>query len=196
LATLLNHFYFYLIFPSCILILFLFISDKTIWYKRQFLKYASLGFAASGFVYYVGFDKFGGKSFSENLSVLSILSKAIFSLTYFGMAIVILKLVRAKSKLLASFVIDEVKLRAILVIVIFFLIYSLILDASFMNPMSMIWFIILISLIPLELLFQSIARLRSKRNMIYLVYIIICLLDSHLEGRIKIFLSILKSRMM
>jgi len=41
----------------------------------------------------------------------------------------------------------------------------------------------------LEVLFQKIHRMRSQRNMIYLIYIIICLLDSHIEGRIKIWLN-------
>jgi hypothetical protein len=54
----------------------------------------------------------------------------------------------------------------------------------------MIWVLSFLSLIPIELIFQSISRLRSKRNMIYLIYILICLLDSHFEGRVKIFLKI------
>jgi hypothetical protein len=194
LATLLNHFYFYLIFPSTLLIFFLFIPDKTIWYKRQLLKYASFGFIASAIVYYVGFDKFGGKSFTENMSVVHILGKAFYSLTYFGAAIVVLKLLNTKSKIFNSFLIEDLKLKAVLIIMGFLILYSILIDASFMDPMSLMWFIVLLSLIPLELLFQNIARLRSKRNMIYLVYIIICLLDSHLEGRIKIFIAILKSR--
>jgi hypothetical protein len=194
LATLLNHFYFYLIFPSTILIFFFFIPDKTIWYKRQLLKYASFGFAISTFVYYMGFDKFGGRSFSENMSVIHILGKAFYSLTYFGAAIVLIKLLNTKFKLFSGFLIEDLKLKAVLIIVAFLVLYSILIDSSFMDPMSLMWFIVLLSLIPLELLFQNIARLRSKRNMIYLVYIIICLLDSHLEGRIKIFLAILKSR--
>jgi hypothetical protein len=194
LATLLNHFYFYLIIPSSLLIFVLFIPDKTIWYKRQLLKYASFGFIASAVVYYMGFDKFGGKTFSENLSVIHVLSKAFYSLTYFGVAIFLLKILNTKSKLLNSFLIDKLKLKATLIIISFFILFAILIDASYMEPMAIIWFIVLLSLIPLELLFQNIARLRSKRNMIYLVYIIICLLDSHLEGRIKIFLAILKSR--
>jgi hypothetical protein len=50
----------------------------------------------------------------------------------------------------------------------------------------------LLAMIPVELLFQRISRLRSSRNMIYAVYILLCLLDSHLEGHVKIFISVFK----
>ncbi len=48
------------------------------------------------------------------------------------------------------------------------------------------WVLALLSLFPLELLFQRISRLRSSRNLIYAAYILIALLDSHFEGRVKI----------
>jgi hypothetical protein len=51
------------------------------------------------------------------------------------------------------------------------------------------WILALLSLIPIEILFQTLSKLRSSRNMIYLIYILICLLDSHFEGRLKIFLK-------
>ncbi len=48
------------------------------------------------------------------------------------------------------------------------------------------WVLTVFSLIPLEWIFQSISRLRSKRNAIYALYILVCLLDSHFEGRVRI----------
>jgi cellulose synthase/poly-beta-1,6-N-acetylglucosamine synthase-like glycosyltransferase len=59
-------------------------------------------------------------------------------------------------------------------------------DRSLMQAFSLMWPLVLLSVIVLEALFQKINRMRSQRNMIYLIYIIICLLDSHIEGRMKI----------
>lgn len=41
-------------------------------------------------------------------------------------------------------------------------------------------------LLPLERLFQILHQQRSQRNALYLTYILFCLLDSHLEGRVKV----------
>lgn len=46
-------------------------------------------------------------------------------------------------------------------------------------------FLIFTSLIPIEWFFQIYAGRRSYRNGIYLIYILICLLDSHVEGCFK-----------
>jgi hypothetical protein len=54
-----------------------------------------------------------------------------------------------------------------------------------MSGFGLMWFVVFLSILPLEWIFQTISRLRSRRNMIYLVYILVCLLDSHFEGRVR-----------
>ena len=71
--------------------------------------------------------------------------------------------------------------------------FSILGEEYFLKGFSMMWMLAFMSLIPLELVFQSISRLRSNRNMIYLIYILICLLDSHFEGRVKVFIRIFNS---
>src|SRR5690606_25641169 len=67
-----------------------------------------------------------------------------------------------------------------------FLFLSIVFDKELTMYFSVMWIFPFLSVIPLETLFQAILRLRSKRNFLYLLYILICLLDSHVEGRFKI----------
>jgi hypothetical protein len=60
------------------------------------------------------------------------------------------------------------------------------------SSFSFMWMLIVFSLVPIELIFKSMHRFRSNRNMVYLIYIIALVLDGHFEGRLKIMLRVLK----
>ncbi|MDH5581014.1 MAG: hypothetical protein OEY33_03845, partial [Bdellovibrionales bacterium] len=116
-------------------------------------------------------------------------SKAFFSISIFGLLILLIKYLRKEWGIFQSF---DFKFGRSFQLVFFFsfiVIFSLFWAPNLVRSFGIIWFVAFLSLIPLELLFQSLSRLRSKRNIIYVVYILICLLDSHLEGRVKIFIK-------
>lgn len=116
--------------------------------------------------------------------------KAFYSLSFFGIIIVSAKLLSPDKGILSNLKFDLAKIRMMLGGVFAISIASLLFDKDLLSNFSIMWLVVLFSLVPLELLFQSISRLRSSRNMIYLIYILICLLDSHFEGRVKIFLRL------
>lgn len=171
-----------------------FIRTKTKWYRRQVLKYASFGYALSLIVLFSEGD--GLRDFGWHFSAIADASwaafvrKAFFSLAPFGVAVIIAKIF-FKREWQAWRIGGEVEpfkqmSIALLVCGFFSLIFAPVLTIDF----GAIWPLAMLAVLPLELLFQTISRLRSSRNMIYLIYILICLLDSHFEGRVKIFLRI------
>ena len=89
-----------------------------------------------------------------------------------------------------EFQIEKQSLNIVLVSYLIFISFSLFWDNSLLLGFGTMWVLAFLSLIPLELIFQSLSRVRSRRNMIYLIYILICLLDSHFEGRVKLFIKI------
>jgi hypothetical protein len=82
--------------------------------------------------------------------------------------------------------INGIKLKELIISIFIIFFLALTIERQLVESFGLLWVLVFFSLIPLEWLFQNISRLRSKRNMIYVIYILICLLDSHFEGRIKI----------
>jgi hypothetical protein len=66
-------------------------------------------------------------------------------------------------------------------------------EKDLIHSFGLMWFVVFLSVLPLEWIFQSISRLRSRRNFIYLVYVLVCLLDSHFEGRLRILYNFYQS---
>ena len=91
-----------------------------------------------------------------------------------------------------SFFIDIKKMMIVLVSLSILFSYGAFISPDLISGLSILWPIVLFCLIPIEFIFQLSSRFRSNRNIIYLMYILICLLDSHFEGRIKIFLNFIK----
>lgn len=81
---------------------------------------------------------------------------------------------------------DKEKVKEALFGISILLFLGLFLNRSYISGFNLIWMLSFFALVPLEWIFQSISRLRSKRNMIYAMYILVCLLDSHLENRFRI----------
>jgi hypothetical protein len=119
--------------------------------------------------------------------------KGFFILGVFGLLIALVKVYFNKLNLLKEFQIENQSVNIVLVSYLIFVFFSLFWDGSLISGFGTMWILAFLSLIPLELIFQSISRLRSKRNMIYVIYILICLLDSHFEGRVKLFIKIFSS---
>ena len=92
---------------------------------------------------------------------------------------------KPKYRLLSTFAIDIKRLRELVVLVAILVLLSLLVEKNLMVGFGLLWFVVFLSILPLEWIFQTISRLRSRRNFIYTVYVLVCLLDSHFEGRVR-----------
>lgn len=195
-ACTLNQLYFLLLPIQIILFYFFFLPGSTNWYKRQLIRYTSFGFLM-GFITIVtnmnlaeSISPQGWPEISETF--LRILNrKAFLFLSIIGLIIFALKFFFPNQKEVKTFRLDIFKLKEFILSLLILLIFSFTLHHSLLGAFTIMSILVFLSLIPLEWLFQSISRLRSRRNMIFMVYIVICLLDSHLEGRLKILAKLL-----
>ena len=94
---------------------------------------------------------------------------------------------------MATLTIDYKRLGELGILVICVVALSLIVDKDLVKNFGMLWFVVFLSILPLEWIFQSISRLRSRRNFIYAIYILVCLLDSHFEGRVRMLYNFYQS---
>lgn len=176
---------------------YLFLKDKTFWYKRQFFKYNLLGIFLAIFAFILStstFDFGFNQSFSIIFSDLYrfIERKSFFIISIFGVALFIFKLLSSKVKGFDSFSLQSDKLHQFGLSLAVLFVGGLLFDTRYFKDFGALWVLAFFSVLPIELVFQKIRRLRSSRNMIYLIYILICLLDSHFEGRVKILLRLFK----
>jgi len=194
-GTMINQSYILLIPIQLGILYFFYLKEKTHWYKRQVVKYSLLGFGLSALTFIMNMDSLTSMSSLELhvfwRQILSILDrKGFFILSILGFLLICLNLLNKKNKFLPSIHnISERMFELFFGLGILFL-YSILIDSNLFMFFSAMWIVALLSLIPLEWIFQSISRLRSRRNLIYAIYILICLLDSHIEGRIKIFIKL------
>ena len=193
-GALLNQSYALLSIVQLGVLLFHFLGDKTLWFKRQLVKYSSLGLVLMIGLILISFDSSnwfnsGGLSFVDNFKLL-LDRKAFFTLSIFGILIVILKRTTPRFRPLAALHFDKVRVDELNIGLVLLFSFGVVINGLTTQGFSLLWMIAFYSLIPLEVVFLQISRLRSSRNMIYLIYILICLLDSHFEGRFKIFLTL------
>lgn len=173
---------------------FLFSSDRSYWYKRQVLRYTILGFFLSLGVTIVNIEKF------EYLNPLTLghiahfielfNRKSIYVISLIGLIIFCWKLLSIYKKPMNTLVAEKHKFLYLLFSISILFFYSLAFEARLITSFAFLGFLAFFSVFPLEYIFQKLTRLRSKRNMIFVAYILICLLDSHFEGRVKIFLAL------
>ncbi|MCK5072165.1 MAG: hypothetical protein KAQ98_01980 [Bacteriovoracaceae bacterium] len=176
------------------LLYFFFLKEKTFWFKKQILKYVILGFVLSILTLIFQFESLSDLgsiriNFWESVKLI-VNRKAFYSLSVFGVIVLIAKVWHPELKFIKMIYLGQEKIIQLFVSLVVILMFSIFFDNYLIKAFALMWPITLFSLVPLELVFQSISRLRSNRNLIYLVYIIICLLDSHFEGRVKIFLKL------
>lgn len=196
-GALLNQSYSVLVFFQCLLLYFIFLKDRTSWYKRQLFRYAAFGIILTVLHLITTIDVLESLHsfdyvFFKNI-LIEVDRKGFFALAFFGVVIAILKSMNRKMVFFKDLQIEKLSLKIFLYSYAVFIIQSLIWDKYLITGFGLMWALAFLSLIPLEFIFQSLTRLRSKRNMIYVVYILICLLDSHFEGRIKLFIKIFNS---
>ena len=193
-GALLNPDYGILVFFQVSLSLFIFLKERTLWFKRQFLKYALFGVVLTILRLFLHSDLLDSVHPLDlgifQQFVREIDRKAFFILSAFGIVMIILKYFKPKVVVVKDFQIERESLTIFLTSFSIYVLFSLFWDDSLVSGFGSMWPLAFLSLIPLEILFQSLSRLRSNRNMIYLIYILICLLDSHFEGRVKVFLKI------
>ncbi len=174
---------------------FIFLSNKTQWFRRQLLKYALFGSSLAlltAFAHYDSFSRLSSLTFNGFWNELSDLvdRKGFYILSFIGVLIVLAYYLERYIKPLGQFFkhisFDRTKMNVLTYSYLALAIAALLVDENMNRSFALMWPVVLFSLLPLEWIFQSISRLRSQRNMIYVAYILICLLDSHFEGRVKI----------
>jgi hypothetical protein len=196
-GALLNPSYTILVFFQLGFLYFFFLKDRTPWYKRQLLRYALLGTILT-IVHFIGhldyIESFHSLDFSFFKNVGRELDrKGFFILGILGLVITLLKAYADKPLMIRDFQIENQSLKIVLMSYFVFILMSFFWDNTLINGFGTMWSLAFLSLIPLELIFQSLSRVRSRRNIIYVIYILICLLDSHFEGRVKLFFKIFSS---
>lgn len=196
-GTLLNPSFAILVFFQLGFLLFLFLKDRTLWFKRQLVKYALFGVILT-ILRLLSHSDLLEPLHSMDFGIIKLIGKEIdrkgfYILGIFGFMLTLLKYFKPQITFLKNFHIERESITIFLVSFSIYVLFSLFWDDSLITGFGMMWPLAFLSLIPLEILFQSLSRMRSSRNMIYLIYILICLLDSHFEGRVKLFLKIFSS---
>ena len=181
-----------LLFPAMLIAMpLLFSKTKTAWYKKQWLKYNILGgvillavvfsHSETSFIFAPLRLKAIGEMFMTFFT-----RKAFYSVGFIGLIMVALFLLRKKGNSYSNVSFDNSKVSEMGFCLILFIGLSTMVNPLFVSNFTAMWILTVFSLVPLEWIFQSISRLRSKRNLIYVLYILVCLLDSHFEGRVRI----------
>jgi hypothetical protein len=183
-----NHLF---LFPIGLLLLyFFFLGEHTEWYRGQFVKYTLLGLflIVITLLTHVDLTFFeDGLTFNQfNTWITAVIKrKSFYSLSVIGAIAVVFMIFRPKAKFLTSFIVDTKRLRELLILVFIIIVLSLFVERNLMIGFGLLWFVVFLSILPLEWIFQTISRLRSRRNFIYMIYVLVCLLDSHFEGRVR-----------
>lgn len=179
--------YFFL-FPFQVAIILIGFKHKTSWFKLQFFKYYLVGFCLALFFL------LGGSHFSlnpwqlepfKNELVSLFLRKSFFSLSLLGLAYLAISL----SKKMLFFLQD--KFLEFFLCFFVCLLFSFTIEQSLLSKFSLMMLLAFFSIFPLRFIFDQFYSLRSRRNILFAFYILICLLDSHAEGRVKILINLL-----
>ncbi len=187
---------FIFLLPAHLFLINLFLSkDRTKWYRRQTLKYTVLGsvLSISAFVlHHSSSFTFNPLSMNELIKTFSTYfeQKGFFGISLIGFTLVLVYIFAGqKLKIFDELKFDEKKMNELLIGLCCVFLVSFFIEKKLIVSFGGLWILCLFSVFPLEWIFQSISRLRSKRNVIYVVYILSCVLDSHFEGRVKILLK-------
>jgi hypothetical protein len=167
-----------------------FLSNKTTWYKKQWVKYNVLGLVIALFIMSSQLESISfslnNLSFGYDTLADYIYRKAFYIVSPIGI-ILILTYAFNRSGMMFTYVnFDKEKVKEALFGISVILFLGFFINSTYLSGFNLIWMLSFFALVPLEWIFQSISRLRSKRNMIYAMYILVCLLDSHLENRFRI----------
>ena len=193
-GTLINASYIFLMPVQILLLHFLFFREQTRWFRNQVLKYMSFGVVLAIVTFASNLESLKWVEGITTLEFFSQMAKAIdqkafFVLSILGAIFISLKFwgefLGREYPLVQSWRIDMLALREFVTALSIVVFLSFFIDYFLLYGFSVLWLTCLLALIPVEWIFQSLTKLRSKRNLIYGIYILICLLDSHIEGRVK-----------
>ncbi len=191
LGVLINPNYWILILIQIPLYLWGFFNKKTRWFRRQFLKYSLPGYFGTLVIFI--FQRGTLVNLRETEVIREILyhlkEKAFLSLSILGILIFLYKTFTKNKYFLEDFYFDKKRFFELLLFSSIFLVTGFFWTGLGETSFLVLSLLVFLSLIPLELLFQKTSRYRSSRNIIFAIYVLICLLDSHFEGRVKIFLK-------
>ena len=193
------NFNFVFLFPvGLALLYFFFLKESTDWYRSQFVKYASLGMFLILITMITHIDlRFfeDAMSWKQLVAYISVVlkRKAFYSLSVIGLVSILIMVFKPERKTLTVLTLDVKRLREFSILVLCLIILALLVEKDLAQSFGLLWFIVFLCILPLEWIFQSISRLRSRRNFIYMIYVILCLLDSHFEGRIRIMYNFYES---
>jgi hypothetical protein len=139
------------------------------------------------FEHAMSFEQFSGYLWSV------VKRKAFYSLSLIGLITYVVMLLKPKGKFFSTMVIDSKRLGEVGILAFCVILIGIFVDRDLIRSFGLLWFIVFLSVLPLEWIFQSINRLRSRRNFIYMIYVIVCLLDSHFEGRVRMLYNFYQS---
>lgn len=183
-----------LLIVQLLLIHFVFFKEETTWYKKQFFKYTLLGlFLAISLFFFststITFEMIESMTSISNEISRLLFRKSFYILSIFGLAVFVYKLIAQRRGDQNSVLnISHDASIKVAISILCLLLIDLLFSSRTFQDFSILWPLAFFSVLLIEVIFQKIRGLRNSRNMIYAVYIIICLLDSHFEGRIKILL--------
>lgn len=197
-GVVLNFNYVFLFPVGLALLYFYFLNENTDWYRGQFVKYTSLGMflILITMITHIDLrffeDAYTWKQFNSYLMVV-LNRKAFYSLSVLGLITLLIMNFKPQRKTLTALTLDVKRLREFTILILCLIVLSLTVEKDLAHSFGLLWFIVFLCILPLEWIFQSISRLRSRRNFIYMIYVIVCLLDSHFEGRIRILFNFYQS---
>ena len=184
---------FVLLYGVQLVILFRFLRDKTMWFKKQLAKYTLLGLFMIFVILIFDIETYKAPFDLSNIWPIDLtfllFKKSFFILAPFGLFILLAKFIPHTSKMFDVLKIDKHIIKQFFICFILYYSLCLLFDAEMGKDFAFLWVMALLSVIPVEFIFRSVRGSRSTRGVIYLVYILTCLLDSRLEGRIKMFLQ-------
>ena len=177
-----------------LIILYSFLSKKTPWFRKQLLKYTFSGIVLTIIIFLFDLDMYE-KSFKIltfwPINFDSIFfRKSFFLLAPLGLFLLLIKIYPRTPPFLVLLKINQDIIKQFFLCSLAYYTLCFIFNMEMGGRSSLLWIVTLLSLIPVELIFQSIKQLRPTRNFIYFAYILICLLDSYFEERLKLFLKI------
>src|SRR5690606_6695909 len=191
--------YFFL-FPVGVISLYFLLLKKehTEWFRTQFVKYTSLGMflVLVTLITHVDLGFFSNAMSSEELKnyfQVVINRKAFFSLSIFGLIFLLLYFIFPNWKKFNGLILDNLRLKELCLLVSILILAGLFIEKDLIRGFGLMWMIAFLSILPLEGIFQTLSRARSRRNFIFGIYILVCLLDSHFEGRVRILYNFYQS---
>lgn len=198
MGVVLNFNYIFLFPVGTSLLYFFFLKESTDWYRGQFVKYTMLGMFLILITMITQIDlRFfeDASSLSQIGSYLGVVlkRKAFYSLSILGLMSLLLMNFKPSRKKLTVLSLDVKRLREFSVLILCVILMGLWIEKDLIHSFGLLWFVVFLCLLPMEWIFQSISRLRSRRNFIYMIYVLVCLLDSHFEGRIRILYNFYQS---